>query len=112
MSLVVVQPSTTMRLNDVADAGAQRLAAASSGSAAASVVSTASIVAMFGASIAAPLAMPPMTQPSPVTTTCFGDGVGRHDGPGRRWPARSSPSAPGRARGCRAARAPGRAGCR
>ena len=43
-----------------------------SGATAASVVSTASIVAMLGASIAAPLAIPPMRQPSPSTVTVFG----------------------------------------
>ena len=38
----------------------------------ASVVHTASIVAMLGASIAAPLAMPPTLNPWPATTTSLG----------------------------------------
>ena len=47
---------------------------------AASVVITTSIVARPGASMPAPLAMPPMRQPSPSTTAVFGTRVGRHDG--------------------------------
>ncbi len=38
----------------------------------ASVVQTASMVAMLGASMAAPLAMPPTVKPSPRTTTSLG----------------------------------------
>ena len=65
MSLVEVQPSTTCALKLSATPACSDVAAGRPGSTAASVVSTASIVAMFGASIAAPLAMPPTTKPAP-----------------------------------------------
>ncbi len=70
MSLVEVQPSTVIWLK-------LRLTASCSarfsvlGSTAASVVSTASMVAMLGASMAAPLAIPPTEKPRPGTTTCL-----------------------------------------
>ena len=71
VSLVEVQPSTVIVLNEAATAS--RSAACSvAGSTAASVVQTASMVAMFGASMAAPLAMPPTVKPSPSTTTSLG----------------------------------------
>ena len=42
---------------------------------------------MLGASIAAPLAMPPTVQPSPLDDDLLADGVGGHDRPGRVGPA-------------------------
>ena len=54
--------------------------------------STASIVAMFGASIAAPLAMPPTVKPSPGDDDLLRHGVGGHDGPGRRGPGVVGPT--------------------
>src|SRR5438270_13853000 len=67
VSFVDVQPSTDIRLKDSATPPA-RASWRSSGDAAASVVSTASMVATLGASIAAPLAMQPTKNPSPSTT--------------------------------------------
>ncbi len=71
MSLVDVQPSTVMVLNDAATASA-RQACNVAASTAASVVHTASMVAMLGASMAAPLAMAPTENPSRATTTSLG----------------------------------------
>ena len=71
VSLVDWAPSTVSRLKLPATA-ARRMSCNSAGSAAASVVSTASIVAMFGSSIAAPLAMPPTVKPPPSTVTSLG----------------------------------------
>jgi hypothetical protein len=59
--LVDVPPSTSRRLN-VASTAWRSDAWASAGTA--SVVSTASMVAMFGAHMPAPLAKPPTAQPS------------------------------------------------
>ena len=70
MSLVEVHPSTVSSLKVVPTAP-PRAGASTSGGTRASVVSTASIVAMFGASIPAPLAMPPTENPPPSTTTSF-----------------------------------------
>ena len=67
MSFVDWQPSTDIALNESATP-ARRIRWSVSGSASASVVSTASIVAMSGASMAAPLAMPPTRKPSPDTS--------------------------------------------
>ena len=71
VSLVDVQPSTVMALKETPTA-ALSAAARRSGSTAASVVQSASMVAMSGASMAAPLAMPPTVKPSPCTTTSLG----------------------------------------
>ena len=68
VSFVDVQPSV-IRMLKLDATPARRTRWSTAGSAAASVVSTASIVAMFGASMAAPLAMPPTTKPGRCTTT-------------------------------------------
>ena len=65
-----MQPSTVISLNECPTAS-PRAPCSSPGDTAASVVSTASIVAMFGASMAAPFAMPPTTKPSASMTTCL-----------------------------------------
>ena len=70
MSLVDVHPSDDIALK-LSATPARRMSVSAPGSTAASVVSTASIVAMFGASIAAPLAMPPTVKPAPRTTLSF-----------------------------------------
>ena len=59
VSLVDVAPSVTRALK-VASAARNRIGFNSSGDSAASVVRKASMVAMFGASIPQPLAMPPI----------------------------------------------------
>ena len=64
MSLVLVQSSTMRLLNESATARVS-IVRSVLGSTAASVVSTASIVAIAGDSIAAPLAMPPMVATTP-----------------------------------------------
>ena len=69
-SLVDVQPSTVISLNECRTA-LLRACCSASGDDEASVVSTASMVAMFGASIAAPLAMPPRTKPFASSATCL-----------------------------------------
>ncbi len=63
-----VQPSTVISLNECPTALA-RAACSAGGDDDASVVNTASIVAMFGESIAAPFAMPPTMKPLASTTT-------------------------------------------
>ena len=63
-----VQPSTVISLNECLTA-LPSAAFSTCGDEVASVVSMASIVAMFGESIAAPLAMPPTTKPSGSTRT-------------------------------------------
>ena len=70
VSLVDMQPSESSRSKET------RVAARSARSAVvrrrtASVVSTTSIVASWGASMPAPLAIPPTDHPSPSTTTCL-----------------------------------------
>src|SRR5665811_745692 len=71
VSFVDMQPSESIRSKVVAVA--ERSAApASSAVTTASVVSTQSIVASPGASIPAPLAMPPTDQPAPSMCTVFG----------------------------------------
>ena len=67
VSLVDWQPSESSRSNDCAVA-ARRAASAVAASTSASVVMTTSIVASAGASMPAPLAMPPTVQPSPWAT--------------------------------------------
>ena len=59
---------------------------ASAASTTASVVRTTSIVARPGASMPAPLAMPPTVQPSPVDRRRLGDGVGGAGSPRRPRP--------------------------
>ena len=68
VSLVDVQPSTVnpLKVSSTARPSARRSVA---GGQATSVVRTASIVAMCGASMAAPLAMAPTVNPRPSTTT-------------------------------------------
>ena len=65
-----MQPSESIRSNvvEVADRSA---ASSEEASATASVVTTTSIVARAGASMPAPLAMPPTDQPSRSTSTCL-----------------------------------------
>ena len=70
VSLVEQHPSTVISLKLAATAR-RRTPHRTSGSHSASVVSTASIVAMSGASIAAPFAIPPTEKPAPSTSTCF-----------------------------------------
>ena len=71
MSLVDMQPSESTR-SKVAG-GPQRNASSSTvASAIASVVSTQSMVAIAGASIPAPFAIPPTFQPAPAITAFFG----------------------------------------
>src|SRR5260370_186349 len=70
VSLVDMHPSVSSRSNVVATA--PRSAASSPAApSSASVVSTASIVASAGASMAAPLAMPPISYPGPGTRHIF-----------------------------------------
>ena len=71
VSLVDVQPSTVMTLKDASTAS-RRAACRVTGSTAASVVHSASMVAMFGASMAAPLAMAPTVKPSARTSASLG----------------------------------------
>ena len=70
VSLVDMQPSESSRskLTRVAARSAESRSPAST---TASVVRTTSMVASWGASIPAPLAMPPTLQPAPSTTTCL-----------------------------------------
>ena len=70
MSLVDVAPSTIRSLNEWPTAS-RSMASRWPASTWASVVSTASMVAMSGASMAAPLAIPPTVKPVPLTTTCL-----------------------------------------
>ena len=74
VSLVEQQPSTVISLKLVATA-ARSTRESASGSHGASVVRTASIVAMSGDSMAAPFAIPPTLNPAPSTSTCFVDCV-------------------------------------
>ena len=71
MSLVDVQPSTVMPLKESRTATRNRSAKAA-GSTAASVVRKASMVAMSGASIPAPLAIPATRKVGFSTSTSFG----------------------------------------
>ena len=66
MSLVLMQPSESMRSNESAVA-VRRASSACSAVMTASVVTTTSMVASAGASMPAPLAMPPTVNPSMVT---------------------------------------------
>ena len=102
VSLVDVQPSTTSAVEASRATAAPQRRCSSAGSTAASVVSTASIVAMFGASIAAPLAMPPTVTPPPSTDDLLAIGVGGHDRLGRVGAAVGA-AARRPARGCRRA---------
>jgi hypothetical protein len=70
VSFVDMHPSESTRSN-VTRVAARRAASASPAVQSASVVSTQSMVARPGASIPAPLAMPPTDQPSRSTTTVF-----------------------------------------
>ena len=69
--MVDVEPSTVMTLKDASTASC-RAAWRVAGSTAASVVHSASMVAMFGASMAAPLAMAPTVKPSARTSASLG----------------------------------------
>ncbi len=91
VSLVDMQPSESTRSKVTRGGGPQRARRSAAASTTASVVSTQSMVARPGASMPAPLAMPPTVQPSPATTAVFGTGVGGHDRLG------GAPSPPSRA---------------
>src|SRR5450756_173920 len=71
VSEVDMQPSESIR-SKVSAVAARSAASASSASTTASVVSTQSIVASAGASMPAPLAIPPIDQPSRTTCTVLG----------------------------------------
>ena len=70
VSFVEVAPSTTNELKEEATAPTKAFLI-SLGVSSASVLRTASMVAISGSSIAAPFAMPPITKPSPSITTCL-----------------------------------------
>ena len=70
VSLVDMQPSESSR-SKLAPVAARSATSRSAAGTTASVVSTTSMVASCGASIPAPLAMPPIDQPLPSTTTCL-----------------------------------------
>ena len=93
MSLVLVQPSTRSSWNEPSTAPVSAVWSAR-GSTAASVVRTASIVAIAGESIAAPLAIPPIVAVTPrdldVRDRLLAHRVGGQDRVGGRVP----PSAP------------------
>ena len=69
VSLVLVHPSTTSALNVFVDRVAPARRGARPAAIAASVVTTASIVAIAGASIAAPFAIPPTRSTVPAATS-------------------------------------------
>ena len=66
-----MQPSESSR-SKLTRVAARSAASRSAAGTAASVVSTTSMVASCGASMPAPLAIPPIVQPAPSTTTCLG----------------------------------------
>ena len=70
VSLVDMHPSESSR-SKLTLVAARSAASRSAAGTTASVVSTTSIVASCGASIPAPLAMPPRLQPGPWTTACL-----------------------------------------
>ena len=70
VSLVDMQPSESSR-SKLTRVAARSAVSRSAAGTTASVVRTTSIVASCGASMPAPLAMPPMLQPAPSTTTCL-----------------------------------------
>ncbi len=71
VSLVDMHPSESSR-SKVTRVAARSASSQVAASTSASVVRTTSIVASAGASMPAPLAMPPTTNPSPWATACFG----------------------------------------
>jgi hypothetical protein len=71
LSFVDMQPSESTR-SKVRDVAVRRMASSSAASATASVVRTTSIVARPGASMPAPLAMPPTVKPLPSASAVFG----------------------------------------
>ena len=70
VSLVDMQPSESSR-SKLTRVAARSAVSRSAAGTTASVVSTTSIVASWGASMPAPLAIPPIDQPAPSTTTCL-----------------------------------------
>ena len=70
VSLVDMQPSESAR-SKLTRVASRRAASRASAGRSASVVITTSIVASPGASMPAPLAMPPTDQPSPNATACL-----------------------------------------
>jgi hypothetical protein len=70
VSLVDMQPSESSR-SKLTRVAARSAVSRSAAGTTASVVSTTSIVASCGASMPAPLAIPPTDQPAPSTTTCL-----------------------------------------
>ena len=84
VSLVDMQPSESTRSKVAPGRRAQGLVELLGRSATASVVMTTSIVARPGASMPAPLAIPPTMKPSTDVDGLLGDGVGGHDRGRRR----------------------------
>ena len=82
VSLVDMQPSESSR-SKVTRVAARSAVSRSAAGTTASVVMTTSMVASWGASMPAPLAMPPIDQPPPSTTACLLHRVGGHDRLGR-----------------------------
>ena len=82
VSLVDMQPSVSTR-SKVTRVALRSTESSVAASATASVVTTTSMVASDGASMPAPLAMPPTVKPSPVAVASLGHRVGGHDGLGR-----------------------------
>ena len=82
VSLVEVQPSTVIELNESRTAIRSR-SASGPGSTAASVVRKANMVAMSGASMPAPLAMPATVKVGLLDQHLLGAGVGGEDAGGR-----------------------------
>ena len=102
-SLVEHSPSTVIALN-VSSVTAASARCSSAGATCASVVTTASMVAIIGSIMPEPLAMPPTRNrpPAVVTSTAasFGKRIGRHDGARgeRAAVAAQAPSTPSRSR--------------
>ncbi len=98
VSLVDMQPSESSR-SKLTRVAARSAVSSSGAGTTASVVSTTSIVASWGASMPAPLAIPPTDQPAPSTTTCLltesvvmiASAAARPWGPRAAWAA-STPS--------------------
>ena len=75
-SLVLVQPSTEIALNESADACRSMRRRVACGTSA-SMVTCASVVAMSGRIMPAPLAMPPMRTRPPGRSTCVWASFGK-----------------------------------
>ena len=86
VSLVDMQPSESSR-SKLTRVAARRASSSSAAGTTASVVMTTSMVASCGASMPAPLAIPPMLQPAPSTMHLLAHRVGGHDRLGGVLPA-------------------------